>query len=108
MHEFVLTAEPLKKATGVSALDIAKGLLDNGMHPPTIYFPINVHEALMVEPTDTESKESIDAAVKVYRELYELAKTDPDALRQAPVNTTVRRLDEVTAAREPVLRYKFQ
>jgi glycine dehydrogenase subunit 2 len=107
MHEFVLTAEPLKKRTGVSALDIAKGLLDNGMHPPTIYFPINVHEALMIEPTDTESKESIDEAVKIYRELYELAQTDPDALHQAPVNTTVRRLDEVTAAREPVLKARL-
>jgi glycine dehydrogenase subunit 2 len=88
-------------------LDIAKGLLDNGMHPPTIYFPINVHEALMVEPTDTESKESIDAAVTVYRELYELAQTNPDALHQAPVHTAVRRLDEVTAAREPMLKARF-
>jgi glycine dehydrogenase subunit 2 len=107
MHEFVLTAEPLKKQTGVSALDIAKGLLDNGMHPPTIYFPINVHEALMIEPTDTESKESIDEAVKIYRMLYELAQVNPDALHEAPVNTTVRRLDEVTAAREPVLKAKL-
>jgi len=107
MHEFVLTAEPLKKKTGVSALDIAKGLLDNGMHPPTVYFPLIVHEALMVEPTDTESKQSIDEAVKVYRELYEKACTDPEALHQAPVKTAVRRLDEVTAARNPILRYNF-
>ena len=107
MHEFVLTMEPLKKKTGVTALDIAKSLLDNGMHPPTVYFPLNVHEALMVEPTETESKDTIDAAVKVYRELYELAKTNPDALHEAPVKTAVRRLDEVAAAREQILRYDF-
>lgn len=107
MHEFVITAENLKKETGVSAMDIAKGILDNKMHPPTMYFPINVHEALMPEPTDTESKESIDAAVKVYRELYQLAHDNPEALHQAPVHTAVRRLDEVNAARNPILRYSF-
>ena len=107
MHEFVLTAEPLKKKTGVSALDIAKSLLDHEMHPPTVYFPQIVHEALMIEPTDTESKQSIDEAVKVYRQLYEKACTDPEALHQAPVKTAVRRLDEVTAARKPILRYNF-
>ena len=84
MHEFVLTAEPLKKKTGVSAMDIAKSLLDHEMHPPTVYFPQIVHEALMIEPTDTESKQSIDEAVKVYRQLYEKACTDPEALHQAP------------------------
>jgi glycine dehydrogenase subunit 2 len=107
MHEFVITADPLKKKCGVSALDIAKGLLDNGMHPPTIYFPINVHEALMIEPTDTESKASIDAAVKIYREVYEIANQNPESLHEAPTKTPVRRLDEVAAARNPILRYKF-
>ncbi len=107
MHEFVLSVENLKFKYDVSALDIAKGLLDNGMHPPTVYFPINVHEALMVEPTDTESKASIDAAVKIYRELYELAKTNPEVLRAAPVKTPIRRPDEIGAARNPIIRYKF-
>jgi glycine dehydrogenase subunit 2 len=108
MHEFVLTAEPIKKQTGVTALDIAKALLDHGMHPPTVYFPINVREALMLEPTDTESKATIDKAVGVFREIYALAQSDPGALREAPLNTPVRRLDEVTAAREPILRYRWQ
>ena len=107
MHEFVISAEKLKKETGVSALDIAKGLLDNGMHPPTVYFPINVREALMVEPTETESKATIDEAVEVYRSMHALAYSDPDALHQAPVKTRVRRLDEVNAARNPILRYDF-
>lgn len=107
MHEFVLSLEKLKKETGVSAMDIAKGLLDYRMHPPTMYFPINVPEALMVEPTETESKETLDEAVKVYRELYELACSDPEKLHEAPFTTEVRRLDEVTAARNPVLRFEF-
>jgi len=107
MHEFVLSAERLKKETGVSAMDIAKGLLDNGMHPPTVYFPLNVHEALMVEPTETESKATLDEAAAVYRELYALAYANPDALHEAPVKTAVRRLDEVGAARKPVLKYDF-
>ncbi len=107
MHEFVLSVENLKYKYDVSAMDIAKCLLDNGMHPPTVYFPLNVHEALMVEPTDTESKQSIDAAVKIYREVYELAKTKPEQLRAAPVNTPIRRPDEVGAARKPIIRYEF-
>ena len=105
MHEFVFTAENLKKETGVSAMDIAKGFLDNGMHPPTMYFPLNVSEALMVEPTETESKATIDAAVKVYRQVYEMARTNPQALHDAPIHTLVRRLDEVNAARNPVLKH---
>jgi len=107
MHEFVCTAEKLKKETGVSAMDIAKGLLDNGMHPPTMYFPLNVAEALMIEPTETESKSTIDEAVEVYRKIYEIARTDPESLHEAPVNTVVRRLDEVSAARNPIVRYSF-
>ena len=108
MHEFVMSLEPLKKETGISAMDIAKGLLDNGIHPPTMYFPLIVHEALMVEPTETESKETLDEAIEVFRSLYETAKTDPQALHDAPHHTPVRRLDEVGAARNPKLRYSFE
>ena len=105
MHEFVMSLENLKEETGVSAMDIAKGLLDNGIHPPTMYFPLIVHEALMVEPTETESKETLDEACEVFLRLWEQAHTDPQALHDAPVTTPVRRLDEVEAARHPVLRY---
>ena len=104
MHEFVMTLDRLHKQTGVSALDIAKGLLDNGIHPPTMYFPLIVHEALMVEPTETESKATMDEAIEVFRALARLAHEDPEALHIAPHNTPVRRLDEVQAARNPVLR----
>ena len=106
MHEFVMNLERLLKETGVSAMDIAKGLLDHGIHPPTMYFPLTVHEALMVEPTETESRETLDEAIEVFRQLFETAHTDPDALHRAPVTTPVRRLDEVGAARHPVLRYQ--
>ena len=105
MHEFVMTLEDLKHDINVSAMDIAKALLDYGIHPPTMYFPLIVHEALMVEPTETESKETLDEALEVFRSIYEKAKADPQSLHQAPVKTPVRRLDEVTAARKPVLRY---
>jgi len=107
MHEFVLTLEQLKKETGVSAMDIAKGLLDCGMHPPTMYFPLIVHEALMLEPTETESRETLDAAADAFRTLYELAHTDPGRLHDAPRTTPIRRPDETLAARRPVLRYAF-
>ena len=107
MHEFVMSLADLKKETGISAMDIAKGLLDNGIHPPTMYFPLIVEEALMVEPTETESKETLDDAIQVFRSLYELAKTDPEKLHAAPVTTPVTRLDEVEAARHPVLTYDF-
>ena len=107
MHEFVMSLADLKKKTGISAMDIAKGLLDNGIHPPTMYFPLIVDEALMVEPTETESKETLDDAIAVFRKLYELAGTDPEKLHQAPVTTPVTRLDEVNAARHPHLRYAF-
>ena len=108
MHEFVMSLEDLKQKTGVSAMDVAKALLDNGMHPPTMYFPLIVHEALMIEPTETESKETLDDAVAVFRKLYEEAQTNPQALHDAPVTTPVGRLDEVKAAREPVLRYEWK
>lgn len=105
MHEFVMTLEDLKHDINVSAMDIAKALPDYGIHPPTMYFPLIVHEALMVEPTETESRETLDQAIEVFRNIYEAAKADPESLHQAPVKTAVRRLDEVTAARRPVLRY---
>lgn len=108
MHEFVMSLSDLKKEAHVTAMDIAKGLLDHGIHPPTMYFPLIVDEALMVEPTETESKETLDEAVQVFRSLYELAGTDPEKLHEAPVTTPVTRLDEVNAARHPVLRYEFE
>ena len=104
MHEFVMSLVDLHKETGVSALDLAKGMLDYGLHPPTMYFPLIVHEALMVEPTETESKATMDEAIEVFRALARLAHEDPEALHTAPHNTPVRRLDEVQAARNPVLR----
>lgn len=105
MHEFVMSLDNLKKDTGVSALDIAKGLLDNGIHPPTMYFPLIVHEALMIEPTETESKEVMDEAIAVLRKLHQIAFDDPQQLHNAPVCTPVGRLDEVGAARKPKLKY---
>ena len=107
MHEFVMCLEDLLHETGVSAMDIAKGLLDNGIHPPTMYFPLIVHEALMVEPTETESKETLDEICAVFEQLHQLALENTQALHDAPVHTPVRRLDEVGAARNPVLRYAF-
>ena len=107
MHEFVLSLEDFKKETGVSALDFAKALLDHGMHPPTMYFPLIVHEALMVEPTETESRETLDEAVAVYQRIYAEAKKDPEHMHACPVTTVVGRPDEVTAARNPKLRYSF-
>ena len=107
MHEFVMTLERMKHATGVSALDMAKALLDYGMHPPTMYFPLIVHEALMVEPTETETQETLDEAVAVFRKIMEEAKADPEHMHERPRTTRVRRPDEVKAARKPVVRYDF-
>ena len=105
MHEFVLDLSEFKKATGVSALDVAKSLIDYGMHPPTMYFPLIVHEALMLEPTETESKETLDWAAKVFRALYELGYKDPAFMHAAPHNAQIGRPDEVKAARNPIVRY---
>ena len=106
MHEFVLDLSKFKKETGVSALDVAKSLIDNGMHPPTMYFPLIVHEALMLEPTETESRETLDWAAEVLRSLYQLGCTDPEYMHGAPHNAQIARPDEVRAARTPILRYK--
>lgn len=108
MHEFVMSLADLKKDTGISAMDIAKGLLDNNIHPPTMYFPLIVEEALMVEPTETESRETLDEAVAVFRQLHAQAAADPEGLHHAPTKTPVTRLDEVGAARHPHLRYHFE
>ena len=107
MHEFVMSLVDLHKETGVSALDLAKSMLDFGLHPPTMYFPLIVHEALMIEPCETESKETMDEVCGIYCKLFELAHSDPETLHTAPHSTPVRRLDEVGAARNMVLRYQF-
>jgi len=105
-HEFVASAQDLKKATGVRALDIAKSLLDHGMMAPTMYFPLIVPECLMIEPTETESKETLDAFIAVLREIVEAARRDPESLARAPVTTVVGRVDETRAARQPDLRWQ--
>ena len=105
MHEFVLDLSEFKKETGVSALDVAKSLIDNGMHPPTMYFPLIVHEALMLEPTETESRETLDEAAEIFRKLFELAHTDPEYMHHAPHHAQIGRPDEVAAARNPVVRW---
>jgi glycine dehydrogenase subunit 2 len=91
----------------VTTLDIAKAILDHGIHPPTIYFPLIVEEALMVEPTETESLETLDRFVEVMEEIARTAATDPAAIKRAPVTTPVGRLDEAAAARRPDLRHRF-
>ena len=100
--------EKMKHDIDVSAMDVAKALLDYGIHPPTMYFPLIVHEALMIEPTETESRETLDEVIAVFRKIYEDAVANPAAMHDMPVNTPVRRLDEVRAARKPVLRYNFE
>lgn len=106
MHEFVVTLEELKHETGVSALDVAKTMLDNGIHPPTMYFPLIVHEALMFEPTETESKETLDNCAAVMEDIISEAKQHPERLHAAPEKTCIGRVDEVKAARKPVLKYE--
>jgi glycine cleavage system P protein (glycine dehydrogenase) subunit 2 len=107
MHEFVLSGKPMKRELGITTLDLAKRLLDFGFHPPTVYFPLLVEEALMVEPTETEAKETLDAFADAIEEILAEAERDPDLGRQAPYTTPVRRLDEVKATRQPVVRQKL-
>jgi len=102
-HEFVLTAEPLKKQYGVSALDIAKRLIDFNCHPPTIYFPLVVHEAVMIEPTETEPKKTMDEFIQAMLTIRKEIETNPDVFKNAPYSTAVSRLDEVKAVKEPKL-----
>ena len=104
-HEFVASAQELKKETGVRALDIAKALLDRGFMAPTMYFPLIVPECLMIEPTETESKETLDTFIEALREIVQTAKSDADSIMAAPQNTVVGRLDETRAARQPDLRW---
>ena len=102
MHECVLSAS-CQSAKDVHALDIAKALLDAGFHAPTIYFPLIVPEAMMIEPTETESKATIDAFCEAMIAIAKAVETDPDSVRRCPLTTPVSRMDEVTAARNPVL-----
>jgi glycine dehydrogenase subunit 2 len=108
MHEFVLSARNLKREHGISALDVAKRLMDHGFHPPTIYFPLIVPEALMIEPTETEPKETLDAFVEAMRAIAAEAASDPQAIKDAPHRRPVRRLDEVKAAKRAIVRYGFE
>jgi glycine dehydrogenase subunit 2 len=104
MHEFVLSGAPMKRDLHIRTLDLAKRLLDHGVHPPTVYFPLVVDEALMVEPTETETKETLDRFAAIVAEILREAAKDPEIARGAPYTTPVRRLDEAGAARHPVVR----
>jgi glycine dehydrogenase subunit 2 len=107
MHEFVLTGGPLKKRLGIRTLDVAKRLLDHGYHPPTVYFPLLVDEALLIEPTETETRETLDAFAEAVGAIVHEAEEDPEIARGAPYTTPVRRLDEAGAAKRPVVRQKM-
>ena len=107
MHEFIITLDKMHKENGVTATDIAKAMLDEGLHPPTMYFPLIVPEDLMVEPTETESKTTLDEVVRIMKKIHAMALEDPAHMHELPVNTVIRRPDEVKAAREPVIRYSF-
>jgi len=106
-HEVVFSAEPMKRDTGVKTLDVAKRLLDFGLHAPTIYFPLIVHEALMIEPTETVTKEDLDAYVEALKQISKEAYTNPELVKSAPHNTTVRRLDDVLAAKRPIITWRM-
>ena len=105
MHEFVLSGEKQKHENGVSTLNIAKALMDGNTHPPTVYFPLIVHEAIMIEPTESESKEKLDEFVETMLQIAQEAKTNPEKILSAPHTTPVKKIDEVTAARKPDLNY---
>jgi glycine dehydrogenase subunit 2 len=108
MHEFVLSARHLKRKHGVSALDVAKRLMDYGFHPPTIYFPLVVPEALMIEPTESEARETLDEFIEAMLAIAREATEDPEVVKQAPHTLSVRRLDEVRAVKQPVVRHQFE
>ena len=107
MHEFVLSARNIKRDHGATALDVAKRLMDYDFHPPTVYFPLIVPEALMIEPTETESKETLDAFCDAMLAIAKEAAENPELLKEAPHSRPVRRLDEVRAAKHPVVKYGF-
>ena len=106
MHEFVITGEKQKEESGVSTLHIAKALMDGNTHPPTVYFPLIVHEAIMIEPTESENKEILDEFVNTMIEIANECKTNPQKVLDAPHSTPVKKIDEVTAARHPDLNFK--
>ncbi len=106
MHECVLSDHDLHKETGVSTMDVAKGLLDRGFHPPTVYFPLVVKGALMIEPTETETLETLDAFADALIAIAAEAHADPQVVHKAPHSAPVRRLDEATAARQPDLHWR--
>jgi glycine dehydrogenase subunit 2 len=108
MHEFVLSARTLKREHGISATDVAKRLMDYGFHPPTIYFPLVVPEALMIEPTETEAKETLDAFAEAMRGIAREAAENPDLIKAAPHGRPVKRLDEVRAAKRAIVKYGFE
>lgn len=108
MHEFVLSGEKQKHENGVSTLNIAKALMDENTHPPTVYFPLIVHEAIMIEPTESETKQVLDEFVDAMLKIVKVAKTNPEAVISAPHTTPVKRLDETLAARHPDLKYTQQ
>jgi glycine dehydrogenase subunit 2 len=108
MHEFVLSGAPMKRELGIRTLDLAKRLLDHGFHPPTVYFPLLVDEALLIEPTETETRETLDAFAEAIAAILAEAAEDPDIARTAPHTTPVRRLDEAAAARRPVIRQSLE
>jgi len=105
-HEFIASAASIKRRTGVKTLDIAKRLLDHGFHAPTVYFPLNVEEAMLIEPTETESVETLDAFADALIAIAREAEVDPETVKSAPHLAPVRRLDETSAARNPNLRWK--
>jgi glycine dehydrogenase subunit 2 len=104
MHEFVLSGAPMKRELKIRTLDLAKRLLDHGFHPPTVYFPLLVDEALLIEPTETETRETLDAFADVVADILREAREDPQIAREAPYSTPVRRLNEAAAAKRPVIR----
>jgi glycine dehydrogenase subunit 2 len=106
MHEFVVSARGAREKLGIKTLDIAKRLLDHQIHPPTVYFPLLVDEALMIEPTETETKERLDGFADALHEILAEAARDPEVARNAPYTTPVRRLDEARAAKQPVVRQR--
>jgi glycine dehydrogenase subunit 2 len=107
-HEVVFSGRRQTRQHGVSTLDIAKAILDAGIHPPTIYFPLIVEEALMIEPTETESLETLDRFVEVMHDIARRAESEAETLKMAPLTTPVGRLDEAAAARRPDLRHRFE
>jgi glycine dehydrogenase subunit 2 len=108
MHEYVLSAKKMLKETDISALDISKYLLDQGIHPPTVYFPLIIPEAMMIEPTETEAKKTLDLFIQVLNDVSKLAYSNQkDTITNAPLNTSVKRIDDVKAARKPIISYRM-